>query len=423
MKHRGEKEWTPMDNVSKIFPSTSNNKDTKVFRFSCELYEEVNPKFLQEALDITIKSFPLYKSVLRKGLFWYYFENGGIEPKVGLEETPLCAPLYINDSKNLLFRVIYYNNRINVETFHALSDGAGAVLFLENLVYHYITIVYKNELANNYPKLNFKSSISEKMDNSFEKYYNKNNNYNKGLGSEKNIKSHTIKGTRNMENRTKLIEGSMKVNPLLDLSRKHNTTLTIFLTALLIDSIFKEMTTKNKKYPIVLAVPINLRQFFPSFTARNFFSTMNITYDYKKDGEDFQEIIQIVKDSFEYNLNTEQVNLHLNKFMSIEKNPFARPIPLPIKNIALKIADKLNDRKITSSISNVGRVSIPSEFKKYIKQVSVCVSARRPLITFCSYEDTIVISFTSPFTETDIQRRFFKSLSDQGMEIEILSNI
>lgn len=423
MKHKGEKQWAPLDNVSKIFPATSNNKDTKVFRFTCELNEKVNPKALQEALDITIKSFPLYKSVLRRGLFWYYFENSNIEPKVEKEKTYLCAPLYLNDSKNLLFRILYYNRRINVEIFHALSDGAGALLFLENLIYRYITINYKDELGENFPKLNYNSSISEKMDNSFEKYYNKNNNYSKKFKPPKNIKSYTIKGSRNFENRTKLIEGSMKVKPLLDLARKHGTTLTIFLTALLLDSIFKEMTSKSKRHPITLAVPINLRQFFPSFTARNFFSTMNITYDYKKDGTEFQEIIKKVSDSFKYNLEDEEINSHLNKFMAIEKNPFARPIPLPLKNIGLKIADKLNDRKITSSISNVGIASFPPEFKKYIKQISVCVSARRPLITFCSYEDTIVISFTSPFEETDLQRRFFKFLSDNNIEIEILTNM
>lgn len=423
MKHKGEKGWTPLDNASKIFPSTSNNKDTKVFRFSCELYEEVNPKNLQEALDITIKAFPLYKSVLRKGLFWYYFEQSNIEPRVELEKTHLCAPLYLKDSKNLLFRVMYYHNRINVEIFHALSDGAGAVLFLETLVYHYITINYKSELGDNFPKINYKSSISEKMDNSFEKYYNKNNNYSKKFKPEKKLKSYTIKGTKNIENRTKLIEGTMKVNPLLDLSRKYNTTLTIFLTALLIDSIFKEMTLKSRKYPITLAVPINLRQFFPSLTARNFFSTMNITYDYEKDGIGFEEIIEKVKNSFKYNLGDERINSHLNKFMSIEKNPFARIIPLPIKNLALKVADKLNDRKITSSISNVGKISLPNEFKEYIRQVGVCVSSRRPLIVFCSYEDTVVISFTSPYSGTNIQRRFFKFLSEHDLEIEILSNI
>ena len=35
--------WKKLDNASKIFPATSNNKDTKVFRLACELYDEVDP--------------------------------------------------------------------------------------------------------------------------------------------------------------------------------------------------------------------------------------------------------------------------------------------------------------------------------------------------------------------------------------------
>ncbi|WFA08998.1 hypothetical protein [Tissierella sp. Yu-01] len=40
--------WKKLDNASKIFPATSNNKDTKVFRLACELYDEVDPIVLQK---------------------------------------------------------------------------------------------------------------------------------------------------------------------------------------------------------------------------------------------------------------------------------------------------------------------------------------------------------------------------------------
>ena len=69
MKNRKNVEWTKLDNAAKIFPPTSNERDTKVFRFAVELYDQVNPDILQEALDETIDIFPLYKSVLRRGVF------------------------------------------------------------------------------------------------------------------------------------------------------------------------------------------------------------------------------------------------------------------------------------------------------------------------------------------------------------------
>ncbi len=93
-------EWSKLDNASKFFPATSNYRDPKVFRISCELVDEVKPEVLQLALDKTIERFPLYKSVLRRGVFWYYFESCDIRPMVQKETNPVCAPIYSKYEKN-----------------------------------------------------------------------------------------------------------------------------------------------------------------------------------------------------------------------------------------------------------------------------------------------------------------------------------
>ena len=164
--------WRRLDNASKIFPATSNNRDTKVFRLSCQLYEDVDPLVLQEAVELTLDNFPLYRSVLRRGAFWYYFESSDIIPQVEEESQAVCAPIYIRDKRNLLFRVIYYKKRINLEVFHALTDGAGVIWFMESLIYFYITTKYK-DVDSEIPKINHKASISQKRDDGFQKIYNK----------------------------------------------------------------------------------------------------------------------------------------------------------------------------------------------------------------------------------------------------------
>ncbi|MDF2672812.1 MAG: hypothetical protein K0R09_1077 [Clostridiales bacterium] len=426
MKQRKRVEWTRLDNASKFFPATCNEKDTKVFRFSCELYEVVEPEVLQQALNTTIEAFPLYKSVLRRGVFWYYLEKSDISPTVEIEANPVCAPIYIRDKRNLLFRVFYYNNRISVEIFHTLSDGTGALWFMQTLVHHYLVLKYKETFEDNTPKLNYNASLSEKMDDSFGRYFlgeNKLKGKFRKDKREKASKSYHIRGTRLEENRMKLIEGSMSVKAILELAHKYNTTLTIFITALFLYSIYKEMSTYVKNRPVVLSVPINLRQFFASVTARNFFSTMNVGYHFGKGSKDFKEVIQRVKECFEKEVNEESVNKQFNPLVSLEKNPFARIIPLPFKDYSLRIANKLKDRGITAALSNVGKISMPKEFDAYIRQFFVCTSARRPQLCICSYRDRLAVSFTSPFLETEIQRTFFQFLSNEGIEIEISSNI
>jgi len=82
-------EWSRLDNASKFFAATYSERDEKVFRISCELFEEVDPEILQQALDETIERFPYYKSVLRRGIFWYYLEDSDIRPLVEKEDKPV----------------------------------------------------------------------------------------------------------------------------------------------------------------------------------------------------------------------------------------------------------------------------------------------------------------------------------------------
>ena len=87
--------WRKLDNAAKIFPATSNKKDTRVFRFYCELKEPVNGSILQSALDKTIDKYPVFLSVMRKGFFWYYLEKSDLKPKVKEEVDPPCLNLSI----------------------------------------------------------------------------------------------------------------------------------------------------------------------------------------------------------------------------------------------------------------------------------------------------------------------------------------
>ena len=125
--------WRKLDNAAKIFPATSNRRDTRVFRFYCECKEPVDGAALQTALDQTIEKYPLFLSVLRKGVFWFYMEKSDLKPSVSRESEPPCLDLYLRDRKTLLFQVTYYKNRINFEVFHALTDGTGAVNFSRSL--------------------------------------------------------------------------------------------------------------------------------------------------------------------------------------------------------------------------------------------------------------------------------------------------
>ena len=419
MKNKKVSEWSKLDNAAKIFPANSKKSDTKVFRFACELFDTVDRQVLQQALNITLEAFPLYKSIIKSGLFWYYFEKSRFDAIATEENLPPCSTLYDKNNKTLLFRVMYYKKRISFEVYHALADGAGALQFFKTLIFHYITIKYKYALRDKSPVLDIEASKTQKMDDSFQKYYTDAKVFNK----KKNIKAFKIRGMKIPEYRISVIEGVIPADKMLSKVKEYKSSLTIFLAAVLMCSINEEIPLRLKKKPVVLSIPVNLRNYYYSQTARNFFGVMNVDYNFSKGSGELTEVIEALKQKFKENLTPERMEKRINKFASLEHNFILRIIPLAIKDIILKIANSIVDRSYTSTLSNVGVINMPADIKPFIYSFDIFVSTNKLQVCVCSFENQLRISFTSAFISTEIQRRFFRTLTDIGIPVIIESNI
>lgn len=419
MKNKKVSEWSRLDNAAKIFPPNSKNSDTKVFRFACELYEPVDKNVLQNALDITVEAFPLYKSVIKSGLFWYYFERSHFKAEVTEENLPPCTTLYDKNNKTLLFRVMYYKKRISFEVYHALSDGAGALQFFKTLVFHYVTIKHEHKFKDKVPVLDIDASKTQKMDDSFQKYYSGSQSSDKKKG----VKAFKLRGPKIPEYRISVIEGTIPVDCILTKVKEYRTSLTIFLAAILMTAINEEIPVRLKNRPVILSIPVNLRNYYYSQTARNFFGVINVGYDFSAGSGQLQDVIESLKNSFRENLTPEYLAKRINMLASLEHNYVLRAIPLVIKDIALKIANNIVDRSYTSTLSNVGIVNMPADIKPFISSFDIFVSTNKLQACACSFENKLRISFTSAFVSTEVQRRFFKALTDLGIPVTIESNI
>lgn len=418
MTKRKPLEWLRLDNAAKIFPPNTSEKDTKVFRFVCELNEEVDKEILQRALDKALPLFPVYQSVLRRGMFWYYFDSTEARPEVVEEQKLPCSMLYKQNRRNLLFEVSYYNRRINLEMYHALTDGTGALGFLNTIVYYYLTIRHEGDFKEGLPKLPYDASFTQKMDDSFLKHYSGD----KKLDRIKLSRAYRITGRRTIDNRLRIVEGVMSVKEVLRLSHRYDTTMTVYLTALYMKAIYMDMPTRSRKYPVRLTVPVNLRTYFPSVTARNFFTTIGISYNFSEQSDRLEDILLEVKKSFMRELTEERLREHINRLSALEHNVFMRVIPLVLKDYILRFATRLSDRGITTTLSNIGKISVAKELVPYIHLFDCFTSAKRPQIAMCSFGDELVISFTSPFVGMDIQKNFFRMLTEEGVGVTIASN-
>lgn len=409
-----DNQWNSLDNAALIFAAAVGKADTQVFRISCELYERVEPAFLQSALDETIEIFRIYQSVLKRGLFWYYLESTDLSPVVHEENRQPCASIYNRYQKKLLFDVSYFNNRVNLEVYHVLSDGTGALHFLRMLLTKYLSKYHHI----NEPSLTYDASVTQMSDDSFSKYYTGSTKINKikrGFACR-------LHGQKYPEDRIKVITGLVSLKPLLCAAHGYHTTLTVFLCACMMNAISETVSNRAKRNPVVLSVPVNLRTHFPSVTARNFFSILPIEYDYLNNSCSFENVVKKISDDFSKGLLKENLIKVIESYSAVEHNLFARATPLFIKDIVLKAVYDFYMHKATAGFSNLGAISMPSELDQFIYSFSVSSSTNMLQACLCSFKDRLSISFSSPFVSSEVQRRFFRSLTDMGAQVEITAN-
>ena len=126
--------------------------------------------------------------------------------------------------------------------------------------------------------------------------------------------------------------------------------------------------------------------------------------------------------AFAQELTPDQLSLRMNALSAMEHNPFIRIAPLPVKNIALRLARHMSDVGETAVISNVGRVTMPPELTPYIRSFHVLASTKKLQLCVCSFGDRLQLGFTSAFTSTGLQRQFLAVLAEQGIQAQVASN-
>ena len=404
--------WRSLDNAAKLFSAASSPKDTRVFRFYCELKEEVKEEILQEALNQTIQKYPVFLSVMRKGLFWHYLEKSELRPVVREEYKEPCSSLYVRDKKTLLFEVTYYKKRINFEVFHALTDGTGATEFLRELVKKYL--IHEEdlepvELSNQY------LTVKDQEDDSFSRYYDPDFPRKK----KKKIRAVQIKKGGKGYEELQINEASMSVKELLGIAREKKVSMSVLLTAAFICAIHEEMSRMQEKKPVILMVPVNLRKIFPSDSMLNFFGYIEPGYQFGGGKDSFEDVLEAVKLYFQENLSKEHMAGRMNELIAIEKHKILKWAPLELKNRCIRAGAKMAEQEVTAVLSNMSVVKMPEDYAQYIEKFGVYTSTNRTELCICSFQDTLSLGFTSRYDSTNIQRNFYRILKELGASVKV----
>ena len=410
--------WHKLDNAAKIFPPNSRGLDTKVFRFSCRLNEAVAIAELKIAAEKTLEMMPSFRCVLRQGLFWYYFEESKFPIEISEESGSPCLPLYF-DATSALFKISYFHKSINLEIYHALTDGVGAMQFFENLINNYLFEKYKANLEDNFEIKNNHGSVSQQQSDSFDKYYSGKSNQ---LIKPKVKKAYQLCGKKLKFYDLSVIEGYCNLNEIANIAKGYGCSITELLCAVMILSVRKTQKVRDKKLPVVVSIPVNLRRFFPSDSVRNFFSVYNVGYELDQSEQDLQSVAESIHNIIFKGLNKDYLQQRLDYLENFENQLYTKLVPLVVKKLILKAAYKRSEKEYTTTVSNLGSIKIDERLSGYVESFSVFNSTRDLQICVCSFNERLCIAFTSRFLSTEIQMEFFRILSSLGIKIKIFSN-
>jgi hypothetical protein len=200
-------------------------------------------------------------------------------------------------------------------------------------------------------------------------------------------------------------------------------TVTAYLAALFIYSIYEVSRDYKGGSPIKLCVPVNLRQYHETLTQRNFFTVITVDVPFDKNGYIFEDILKIVSAQMKERVKPEYFIGRVNYLMQAERNIWARMVPLVFKNIALRlIYRQTGEETFTCTLSNLGRISDVPSLQGHIKRFDALAGASKKNALnccVCTFGDTLSVSFTKSIVETDIERYFFRFLSNKGLNITI----
>ena len=240
-----------------------------------------------------------------------------------------------------------------------------------------------------------------------------------GLGRRTVHGVHRVRGTRTPDNRTRLVELSMPTAQVLALARAEGASMTMYLTGLFFESVRLSSGGLGRTQTIAASVPVNLRQFFPSNSPRNFFATVRVEHTYGRGDDDLGAISRNLEEQFRPEATPEALERKLRRFIRFERMPLLRILPRGIKDVILGLVNVANNRGLSVAVSNLGRVALPEPAESRVRRMMFHVAAVRPQFCSMSHDGMLTISFTSPFTETDHVREFARMLAGGGVDVSV----
>lgn len=396
-----------LDNAAIIFPSTLSKTQRHLYRFAFTLYDTVDAGILQQALEDITPRFPSMVAGLRAGALWYALEPLKTAPKVTPATAQPMSPMSYGELKQCCLRVQYEGRKIIVEFFHALGDGSAALTFLKTLIAAYVSRCYGVTIPCTDGVLDHRQSPSaaELMD-CYERYA--------GPHPLKRdmLRSFRLKGTIPKEQALTITNLVYDETAVCAAAKNLGVSVTAFVTAVMAQTMLaiQQAEHPSKPLPVRIAVPVNLRQFFPAQTLRNFSLCVTVEIDPLMGDFSFSELCTSIQHQMKLKITQKEMAAAIRTNTNIAGHPLFRCLPLWVKSPLMRIGYHIcATRTACIGVSNIGRIRLPDALTAYVQDVFCTPDANPESPCSCavlSYGGLMHVGMCRCMTEDKVAKGF-----------------
>ena len=424
-KKKAKPAWYKLDNAGILYSAIQKEEYSAVYRFSAVLTETVDPLALQRAVDACMPRFPGFAVRIKRGAFWYYFEpNDAPGPFVKPDVSSPCQPVRFQEDNGWLIRFLYYEKRLSIEVFHALSDGAGALVLFRTFL-----AAYLREVGHDVPYagpglLDLREPpLKEEREDAYARYQGR-----RVLRGSWKGKAYQNMGTAEPFYTLNVTMGYLPVDKLKAVTRDLGVSITEYLTAVYMQVLLDKQHREKpaRELPVALAIPFNLRPWFPSRTLRNFIITIRPCIDPALGEYRFEDILRYVHNYMRMEQDVNRMRATFTGNVKFQTNRVLGLIPVFLKNPIVALSYRLTGvAPYSGTYTNPGAFKVPPEMEPYLDRMEVILgqaTLARPHCASISCKNVMSITFAGTQEETETERDFFRFLVRAGIPVKVCSN-
>ncbi|MDD3410951.1 MAG: hypothetical protein PHY12_09105 [Eubacteriales bacterium] len=421
---RHQPQWLKLDNAAKIYPATYTKKQNHQYCWSAVLSEDVDRAVLQGALAAVMPRFPSIAVALHRGLFWYYFETTTDVPPIE-DDTPCpLAHRSFREIRRCGFRVRVSGARLSLDFFHAVTDGTGSSIFFKTLLAEYLRRKHGLTIPCERGVLDLREAPkAAELEDCFPGFA--------GAVARRGaeVKAYQLSGTMEENGWLNFTTLSYPLEQALACAKAHGVTLTGLMCAAMIQAVCRVQRTarpRGRQKDVAVTIPVNLRKMHPSTTLRNF-SLYATPYVDPNQGEwTFDEICRRVRGQMSVMITPREMAACVAANVGAEKSMLVRLLPLPLKNLAMKIVYQiLGNDSCCLSLSNLGEFQLPDAMYDYVRDVQCLLDAHKGAANSCgmmSYQGRVRLYFCRCYQEPTLEYAFYQVLREQGLRARASAN-